>query len=81
MSFRDQFRRGLLTNVFLHARLEQRDAGDSAAMKRELRRPGLAKHLILANVRKMRKLVARLDWSSGTRVLYFATPRTVISSN
>lgn len=72
MSFRDRFRRGLTTNVFLHARLEQREAGSESEVKRELRRPGLAKQLILANVRKMRKLVARLDWDppSGVWVDY-----------
>jgi SAM-dependent methyltransferase len=60
MSFRDRFRRGLTTNVFLHARLEGRDRED-ADVKRELKRSSLAKQLILANVRKMRKLVARLE--------------------
>jgi SAM-dependent methyltransferase len=62
MSFRDRFRRGLVTNVFLHARLEQRDTGSGAEIKRELKRTGAERQLILANVRKMRKLVARLEW-------------------
>ncbi|MDQ2983110.1 MAG: class I SAM-dependent methyltransferase [Actinomycetota bacterium] len=72
MSFRDRFRRGFTTNVFLHARLEQRDAGGRAGIKSELRRPGVGKELILANVRKMRKLVARLEWSppEGVWVAY-----------
>jgi SAM-dependent methyltransferase len=63
MSLRDRFRRGFTTHVFLHARLEQRDAGTRAGIKSQLKRPGLGKQLILANVRKMRKLVARLQWS------------------
>ena len=62
MSFRDRFRRGLTTNVFLQARLDQRDRS-GAGIKREVKRAGLGKQLILANVRKMRKLVARLEWS------------------
>lgn len=62
MSLRDRFRRGLTTNVFLHARLEQRDTGSGAEIKRELKRTGAERQLILANVRKMRKLVARLQW-------------------
>jgi SAM-dependent methyltransferase len=62
LSFRDRFRRGLTTSVFLHARLDRRDAAHGA-LKRELRRPGLGKQLILANARKMRKLVARLEWT------------------
>jgi SAM-dependent methyltransferase len=63
MSARDRFRRGLTTNVFLHARLEQRDVSSGAGVERELRRSGAERQLILANVRKMRKLVGRLEWS------------------
>jgi len=58
MSFRDRFRRGLTTNVFLHARLEQR----AGATRRRTARPQLGKQVIVANARKMRKLVDRLDW-------------------
>ena len=72
MSFRDRFRRGVTTNVFLRARLERRDAEDPAGIKRELKRPGLGKQLILANVRKMRALVSRLEWDppEGVWVAY-----------
>ena len=58
MSFRDRFRRGLTTSVFLQARLERHAVGT----ERKRPRPEIAKQVILANVRKMRKLVARLDW-------------------
>jgi hypothetical protein len=34
MSFRDRFRRGLATNVFLHARLEQRARARRGAERR-----------------------------------------------
>jgi SAM-dependent methyltransferase len=61
MSFRDRFRRGLTTNVFLHARLERHDAGSGAEVKREVKRAGVERQLILANVRKMRRLVTTLD--------------------
>jgi hypothetical protein len=60
--FRDRFRRGFTTHVFLHARLDQRDGGSRAEIKRELQRGGIGKQLIVANVRKMRKLVGRLEW-------------------
>jgi SAM-dependent methyltransferase len=63
MSFSDRFRRGLATNVFLHARLERQDARSATAIKREVKRSGVELELIRANVRKMRKLVARLDSS------------------
>lgn len=64
-SFRDRRRRGALTNVTLHARLERsyadrgRTGGD---VKKELARAGFNKDIINANVRKMRKLVTRLQW-------------------
>jgi hypothetical protein len=63
LSFRDRFRRGLFTNVFLHARLEKRYADRPQEVKDEVKRVGLKKELLIANVRKMRKLVERLDWS------------------
>jgi SAM-dependent methyltransferase len=63
MSVRDRFRRGLTTHVFLHARLEQRDVGSATAIKREVKRTGAERQLILANVRRMRRLVTRLDWT------------------
>ena len=63
MSVRDRFRRGLTTNVFLQARLEQRDSRSSAAITRQVRSSGAERALIGANVRKMRKLVDRLDWT------------------
>lgn len=59
MSARDRFRRGYLTHVFLHARLEGRDTVRRTSGRS---RPGFGKQVILANVRKMRKLVARLEW-------------------
>jgi SAM-dependent methyltransferase len=72
VSFRDRFRRGLTTNVFLHARLEQRYADKPREVKQEVKRAGMGKQLIVANVRKMRKLVTRLDWDppEGVWVAY-----------
>jgi hypothetical protein len=61
LSFRDRFRRGMFTNVFLHARLEARYADRPAQVKAEVKRV-FKKELIVANVRKMRKLVERLSW-------------------
>jgi len=61
MNFRDRFRKGVFTNVFLHARLEARYADRPAQVKEEVRRV-FKKELFVANVRKMRKLVERLSW-------------------
>ena len=62
LSFRDRFRRGVFTNVFLHARLEAKYADRPAETKREVNRV-FKKELFVANVRRMRKLVARLEWN------------------
>jgi hypothetical protein len=61
MSFRDRFRKGVFTNVFLHARLEARYADRPQQVKDEVKRV-FKKELFVANVRKMRKLVQRLSW-------------------
>jgi len=62
LSFRDRFRKGLFTNVFLHARLEARYADRPDQVKREVERV-FKKELFVANVRKRRRLVQRLEWS------------------
>jgi len=62
-SLRDHFRRGVFTNVHLHARLEQRNAARAGGeAKRELREANFKTELVQANVARLRKLVARLDW-------------------
>jgi SAM-dependent methyltransferase len=61
LSFRDRFRRGMFTNVFLHARLEAKYADRPSETKQEVSRV-FKKELFVANVRKMRKLVERLAW-------------------
>ena len=67
MSMRDRLRRGVLTNVILHSRLEQRYAAiEGRAAKAQVRRAGFNTELILANVHRLRKLVARLDWEPAT---------------
>jgi hypothetical protein len=74
LSFRDRFRRGALTHVVLHARLERRYEARDTDLKRELKAAGFRKALILANVKKLEKLVAGLTrrardsaWSGYTR--------------
>ena len=65
LSFRDRFRKGTFTHVFLHARLERSYADRGATgdtVKQELKKAGFNKEIVRANVRKMRKLVERLGW-------------------
>lgn len=61
-SFRDRFRRGFFLNVFMLAKLEARHADRGSEVKAEVKRAGFKKELIVANVRRMRKLVASLRW-------------------
>ncbi len=56
----DRLRRGVLTHVVLHARLEDRYANRDA--RRELREAGFHAELIRANARRLQKLVGRLEW-------------------
>jgi SAM-dependent methyltransferase len=71
-SGRDRFRRGWFTNVFLHARLEQRYGDRGGEVKRDVKKAGFNKAILVSNVRKMRKLVSRLEWDppEGVWVAY-----------
>ena len=72
VSFRDRFRRGFYLNVFLHSKLERRHADRGKEVRDELKRAGFKKELIVANVRRMKKTVGRLEWSppQGVWVAY-----------
>ncbi len=66
LRLRDRFRRGVLTNVVLHARLERGHSQRSASAARgELKRAGFKPELIKANVGRLKRLVRKLDWSPG----------------
>jgi SAM-dependent methyltransferase len=72
LSLRDRLRRGVLTHVVLHARLEKSQADRSADVKRELKQVGFRKELIQANVRKLHKLVSRLRWEPDAGAVWVA---------
>jgi hypothetical protein len=55
-----RFRRGVLTHVVLHDRLEARHADRRDDVRADLKASGFRKELIQANVRRLRKLVRRL---------------------
>jgi hypothetical protein len=62
----ERFRKGVLSNVLLHARLESRYAGvEGREVKREMKRAGFSKELLAANFGKLEKLVRRLEWKPG----------------
>jgi SAM-dependent methyltransferase len=62
LSVRDRFRRGSLTHVFLHARLERRYENRDVDVKGELKKAGFRKELIVANVKGLERLVSRIEW-------------------
>jgi hypothetical protein len=66
LSGRTTVRRGVLSNVALHAKLESKHADSERDVKRELRSAGFKKELIVANVRRLEKLVRSLEWKPGT---------------
>ncbi len=55
-----RMRPSTMLHVSLQARMEERMSG--AAVRTELKTAGFSADLILANVRKLRKLVSSLDW-------------------
>jgi hypothetical protein len=62
----ERFRKGVLSNVLLHARLESRYAGvEGREVKGELRRAGFSAELLAANFGKLEKLVRKLEWKAG----------------
>jgi hypothetical protein len=63
MSLRDLFRRGVFTHVYVHSRLERGRGRTARELKRELRAAGFKKELIVANVRRLAKLIRGLQWS------------------
>ncbi|MDQ4081299.1 MAG: methyltransferase, partial [Actinomycetota bacterium] len=65
MSGRDLLRRGVLTHVVLHSRLERRHGATGRNVRAELRAAGFRKELIAANVRRLTRLVERLRWEPG----------------
>jgi SAM-dependent methyltransferase len=59
---RDRFRSGVLSHVWLQSKLDRRYGSSGEDVRGELKSAGFNKELILANVRKLRKLVSRLQW-------------------
>jgi len=59
---RDRLRRGVFTHVWLQARLQALAAGAERSVKRQLAESGFSRALILANVRKLARLVDALAW-------------------
>jgi hypothetical protein len=62
----ERFRKGVLANVVLHARMEDRYAGaEGRAVKKELGRAGFNEAVLDATLGKLEKLVRGLEWKAG----------------
>ena len=62
MGFRDRFRKGVFTNVYLQAAFENRYSDTDSDVKKDLGKAGFKKELIAANLDKLTKLVSGLKW-------------------
>jgi SAM-dependent methyltransferase len=62
--FRDRFRKGVMSHVWLQAKLDRRYGGSSDNVRSNLKSAGFNRELILVNVRKMQKLVKKLEWKA-----------------
>jgi hypothetical protein len=65
MSWRDRLRPGVLPHVVLHSKLQSRYSATAHDVKADLRSAGFHKALVKANVRKLERLVHRLNWTQA----------------
>ena len=61
-SWRDRMRAGVFTDVYLQAALHARTAKVEGSLRRDLRKAGFKKQLIVNNVRRLRRVVGKLSW-------------------
>jgi len=62
---RDRFRKGVMSHVWLQSKLDRRFGGSSENIRSNLKSAGFNRELILVNVRKLQKLVSRLEWEAA----------------
>ncbi|MGD9020834.1 MAG: class I SAM-dependent methyltransferase [Lysobacterales bacterium] len=63
--FRDRFRKGVMSHVWLQSKLDRRYGGSSDNVRSNLKSAGFNRELILVNVRKLQKLVRKLEWEAS----------------
>ncbi len=62
----ERFRRGVVSNVLMHARMEDRYSGTAGRdVKREMQQAGFGKQVLDATLGKLEKLVRGLEWKAG----------------
>lgn len=65
-SWRDYFRPGVLVQVILQSKLQQSFGSSTSNIRSELKTAGLGAELIKANVKKLRRIVQKLDSGIGS---------------
>jgi SAM-dependent methyltransferase len=61
-SFRDRFRGGVFTHAYLQAKLQVRYSGQQKSVSKDLKSAGFNQELIKANIRRLLRLVGKLNW-------------------
>ena len=61
-NFRDRFRKGVMSHVWLQSKLDRRYGGSSENVRSSLKSAGFNRELILVNVSKLQKLIKELSW-------------------
>jgi len=60
--FRDRLRAGVFSHVWLQAKLDRRYGNTQQNVRSDLKKAGFNQAMILANVRKLGKLIKKLSW-------------------
>jgi hypothetical protein len=81
LSWQNLFRRGVMTHVWLHARLERNTALRDSNLRQELPRAGFDKSLISSNATALAQIIRRLRWSPASEWSEYATQKTYSSSD
>ncbi len=82
MSLRDLFRSGVLSHVYLQSKLEKRYGTAGTDVRKALHTAGFKKELITANLKKLHKLISRLQWNpSGSTWSEYASDNTYSDSD
>lgn len=64
-SFRERFKPGVMTHVYLQAKLTQRYGGKQRDMRGDLKSAGFGKQMVRNNVAGLKKLISKLQWQAA----------------
>jgi hypothetical protein len=66
LTLRDRFRPGVFKDVYIQAKLQASFADTRQDVRGDLQRVGFGKELILNNLRRLRKIVDKLEWQRSS---------------